>query len=434
MLPQNASSTGFGPRDSIRPAVPHACKPLPVHRILPLLLAIIVTCWATIAPACPFCDSLPRTLSDDLGESSAAVVAHPEAVSAEADGIRVYRMRITDVLKGDPALKNSAVDVTSARELSAAENFWLVGYGEARLQWFPPDAITSEGISYLRGLSGLPESGPQRLEYFLRFLQHTEDFIADDAYNEFAEASLKDVKGLGDKLSRDWVIDQLRDTEVPLHRRRLCWTFLSQCGIAKDTGLFDDALRQRRSDPAFNPGMDAAISCFISLGGEQALARIEQDFLANPAAKESDCFSAVSAIRVHGTELNVIPRERLATALRHLLARPELADLVIPDLSRWGDWSAIDRMVELFQMSTEETALLKPAAVRYLKTCPLPDATAALERLRNIDGNAVQVAEASMRFNLGRASIPVPPPNLDEPTLDANDSRAPEAADQSQGR
>ncbi|MGB0596100.1 MAG: hypothetical protein ACPGLY_05390 [Rubripirellula sp.] len=407
---------------------------MPVQRILPLLLAIIVACWAAIAPACPFCDSLPRTLSDDLEESSAAVVAHPEAVSTEPDGIRVYRMRITDVLKGAPALKNSVVNVTSAREISSAKNFWLVGYGDDRLQWFPPTAITSEGIAYLRGLSGLPESGPQRLEYFLRFLQHTEDFIAADAYNEFAESSLKDIKGLGDKLSRDWVIAQLRDTAVPLHRRRLCWTFLSQCGTAQDTGLFDDALRKRRSDPSFNPGMDAAISCFISLGGEQALARIEQDFLANPATKESDCFSAVSAIRVHGTELNVIPRERLATALRHLLARPELADLVIPDLSRWGDWSAIDRMVELFQISTEETALLKPAAVRYLKTCPLPDATAALEKLRAIDGNAVQVAEASMRFNLGRASLPVPPPDLDEPTLNANDLRAPEVADQSQGQ
>lgn len=433
-MPQNASNTGFAPCESIRPTVLHLRKPVPVHRILCSLLATIVACWATIATACPFCDSLPHTLSDDLGESSAAVIAHPEAVSSEADGIRVYRMRITDVLKGQPALKNSVVDVTSARELSSAENFWLAGYGDDHPQWFPPTAITSEGISYLRGLSGLPESGPQRLEYFLGFLQHTEDFIAADAYNEFAEASLKDIKGLGDKLSRDWVIAQLRDTAVPLHRRRLCWTFLSQCGTAKDTSLFDDALRKHRSDPTFNPGMDAAISCFISLGGEQALARIEQDFLANPAAKESECFSAVSAIRVHGTELNVIPRERLATALRHLLARPELADSIIPDLSRWGDWSAIDRMVELFQMSTEETPLLKPAAVRYLKTCPLPDATAALARLRIIDDNAVRSAEASMRFNLGRASLPVPPPDLDAPTLNANESPASEVADQSRSR
>ncbi|MDG2221986.1 MAG: hypothetical protein P8L85_11430 [Rubripirellula sp.] len=347
-------------------------------------------------------------------------------MTVEPDGIRVYRMRITDVLKGDPTLKDSSVEVTSSRELSSDEVFWLVGFGDDRLQWFPPTVISTESISYLRGLSGLPESGPKRLEYFLRFLQHTEDFIAADAYNEFAEASLKDIKGLGDKLARGWVIAQLRDTSVPLHRRRLCWTLLSQCGTATDAGLFDDSLSERRADPTFQPGMDAAIACFISLGGEQALARIERDFLANAAAADSDCFSAVSAIRVHGTELDVIPRERLAKALRNLLARPELADLVIPDLARWGDWSAIDRMVELFQISTEETALLKPAAVRYLKTCPLPDATAALDRLREIDGNAVQVAEASMLFNFGRASLPVPPPDPDDPTFGTTNSDAPD--------
>ena len=32
-----------------------------------------------------------------------------------------------------------------------------------------------------------------------------------------------------------------------------------------------------------------------------------------------------------------------------MLDRPQLADLVIPDLARWEDWSVMDRLVELFK-------------------------------------------------------------------------------------
>ena len=176
-----------------------------------------------------------------------------------------------------------------------------------------------------------------------------------------------------------------------------------------DTDLFDEVIQRRNADPGFEPGMDAAIACFIALGGPQALDRIERDYLSNSAADYSDCFAAINAIRVHGTELQTLERKRLARSLRLVLDRPLLADLVIPDLARWKDWSAVDQMVTLFEISTEETQLLKPVIVRYLKMCPLPAGTEALERIRAIDARAVQLAESSMNIWPGFATIPVPP-------------------------
>ena len=379
------------------------------RRILFVLATVV--CWSAIAPACPFCSALRNTLSDDLQESTAAVIARYESSSVGTDGAHVNRLRITDLVKGAPSLKNSVVEVESLAPLSKDGFFWLVGYGETQVQWTPPTDISKDAISYLSGLSGLPESGPIRLAYFLDFLQHSDEFVAADAYNEFADASLSDIASLKSKLNRQWVISQLRDVSVPRHRRRLCWTFLSQCGTAADVGLFDEVIRKREADPMFDPGMDAAISCFIVLGGEQALARIEQDYLANPNVDYVDCFAAINAIRVHGTELNVIDRKRLSKALRRVLEQPALAGLVISDLARWEDWSAIDRMVNLFKNSTDETQLLKPAVVRYLKSCPLPAASKALQELRAIDSIAVQSAESSMMFYSGFASVPVPPPD-----------------------
>ena len=87
-----------------------------------------------------------------------------------------------------------------------------------------------------------------------------------------------------------------------------------------------------------------------------------------------------------------------------------MADLVIPDLARWEDWGAMDRIVQLFGRLTEEHRLVKQASVLYLKRCPLPAAAKALERLRAIDPDAVGSAESSMMLYPGLATVPVPPP------------------------
>ncbi len=372
------------------------------------LVVILFFALATTASACPFCSALPHTLSDDLEESSVAVVVHCRGASAGVDGIYTCKMQITDVIKGDSVLKNSVVEVESSTQLSTNSVYWLVSFGDEELNWAPPELISTDAIGYLRGLSRLPENGVTRLSYFLNFLPHQDDFIAADAYNEFAEASLDEIHGLRERLDRRWVIAQLQNGSTPVHRRRLCWTFLSQCGTAADIGLFDDAMRKREIDHDYDPGMDAAIACLITLGGESSLARIEREFVSNPATTYADRIAAINAIRVHGTEYGVISRSRLAATLRRLLDRPELADLVIPDLARWQDWSAVDRMVELFSESTEETSLLKPAIVRYLKACELPEAAEALGKLRSIDKQAVERAESSMLLYSGVASVPVP--------------------------
>lgn len=366
--------------------------------------------------ACPFCSALAPTLSDDLGQSDVAVFVHCQSAAMDEDGILQCQMRITEVLRGDAKWTRSVVTVPSFQEsapegpISANASYWLVGYGESPFLWSEPKPVSKDAMAYLRGLASLPEAGPKRLEYFLRFLKHDDELISNDAYNEFADASLEQIRGLANKIDREWVIGQLRDKTVPVHRRRLCWTFLSQCGTQDDAQLFSEMLRLREDDPTFDPGMDAAMSCFISLGGERALAQIERDHLQPSNANYLDCYAAVSAIRVHGTELDVIPRERLATAMRLVLEIPALADMVIPDLARWKDWTAIDRVVELFEMSEQETLFVKPNVVLYLKACPLPTAKNALQKLRQIDPAAVEQAEASLQRYPGVATVPVPPP------------------------
>ncbi|MEM8670925.1 MAG: hypothetical protein AAGG48_25580 [Planctomycetota bacterium] len=387
-----------------------ARSPIPfAFRMLVCWLATVMSS-VQLADACPFCNAFPRTLSDDLADSAAAVLVNCEALIEEEEGFYTYRLRVTHVVKGSKQLRDTAIELPTLQPDLKGKRLLLLGFGKPDIQWGTPKEISSDGLSYLLGLDELPESGPVRLEYFLRFLQHADTIIAEDAYNEFAEASLEEMAGIKKKLDRLWVKEQLSDPNIPLHHRRLCWTFLSLCGKAEDAHLFNDAMKQRQNDPTFRPGMDAAISCFLTLGGERALTQIEEEYLSNKDAEYVDVFAAISAVRVHGTELNTFPRERLSASLRCVLSRPELADLVVPDLARWKDWSVIDRMVELFEMSTEEHTLLKSATVLYLKNCPLPESKKAIERLKKIDSEAVSMAESSIMWHTGRASIPVPPP------------------------
>lgn len=443
-------------RPRVSPALKRSGSPDAVSRrtlrvgFVPIALAVLAAVafvGTTRVVACPFCSALAPTISDDLATSAAAVLTICESVRQDKDGVHVHRMRVVEIIKGGPELAKTIIEVASIDplrkielaegELAEGELFWHVGYGEDSIQWAFPKPMSREATAYLRGLSDLPDRGTAdrgmgRLAYFLRHLRHADDVIATDAYNEFADATLDEITALSDRLDRQWVISQIRDASVPVHRRRLCWTFLSQCGTAADASLFDEVLRTRRKDATFNPGMDAAIGCYLSLSGQSGLARIEKDYLANPNASYVDTFAAVGAIRVHGTELSVFPRERLADALRHVLNQPALADLVISDLARWKDWSAVDRVAELFLEATEETRFVKPAAVLYLKTCPRPAAAALLEKLRAVDAEAVQAAEASMQFYGGLAAIPVPPADPDKASSGAKETDASDVANAQQ--
>ncbi|MEO1527448.1 MAG: hypothetical protein AAFX06_18625 [Planctomycetota bacterium] len=373
-----------------------------------VLIAAAVAFRMGVASACPFCSALQPTLSDDLEQCTAAVLARCESVT-ERDGFHLLKLRLESVVRGDGDHRGKVLFVESTQPVANGGLVLLFGFGDP-LQWDPPREITREAVDYIGQLQTLPASGPQRLAYFLQQLRHRDPVVSQDAYNEFAEATMEDITGLQKYLDREWVLDQLRDASTPVHRRRLCWTFLSQCGTSADLVLFEELIQQRVNDPTAEFGMDAAIACYIALGGEKALARIERDYLANKEASYSDSFAAVSAIRVHGSDLNCIPKPRLSAALRLVLNRPELADLVIADLARWEDWSAIDQMVQLFETDLQKSNLVKPAVVLYLKTCPTPKGAEALDRLRLVDAEAVRFAEASMRMYPGLPSIPVPPP------------------------
>ena len=58
-------------------------------------------------------------------------------------------------------------------------------------------------------------------------------------------------------------------------------------------------------------------------------------------------------------------RPRLLSSMRLLLDNPDFADQVILDLSRWEDWSVLDRVVDMFKKSDAKGFVRQPV-VSYL--------------------------------------------------------------------
>jgi len=373
------------------------CRKLLKTRLRWIAFATLFAPLVSMSSACPFCSVLSNTLTENLAESEVAGIAIcvvPASLQS-TDALPIHRFRILQVIKGDQRLVGRMFEVVSFKPFERHDISFLVGVGEGnRIDWAASGAVSSLAQEYLRSLASVPADGPERLEFFFKPLSSPDRMVADDAYNEFARAPLKDLIELKSKLDRRQIIDRINSVDTPRDYRRLYWTMLGICGHASDAKIVEEAISKRSIGGQDLLGIDAAFSCYLSLGGELALEQIEKKYLGNPAAHYADSYAAILAIRVHSEEIKRIPRERLRVAFRMVLERNEMADLVIPDLARWEDWSVVDRLEELFQRTDKTPQYVKIPIINYFRVCPTPESALALERCKQLDPSSVRRAEA----------------------------------------
>src|SRR5256885_1617944 len=95
--------------------------------------------------------------------------------------------------------------------------------------------------------------------------------------------------------------------------------------------------------------------------------------------------------------------------MRLLLNNPDFADQVILDLSRWEDWSVLDRIVEMFKNSDAKGDVRQPVVSYLTVASEQPGdvgtrAKAAMAELEKLDPETVKTARSLMAFGaLGRA-------------------------------
>lgn len=359
--------------------------------------------------ACPFCNAVSQTLRQEMATMDAVVIA--TAIDSDLTRNREtgeVRMKIDRVLKGEEFVRaGQVVDAIYYGEVTAGRRFMLSGVDPPRLQWscLP---LSERSEKYVMDVAALPEEDAvARLRFFMGFLQDDDSMLSRDAYDEFAITPYDAVKALAPEMDREGLIEWIQDSETSTDRRRLYFTMLGVCGDEDDVPMLEGLLKSTQKSA--RSGLDALIACYLTLAGENGLPQVDELFLKNKQASYADTYAAIMAIRFHGTEGDVIPRSALVESLHHVLDRKDLADLVIPDLARWKDWSQIERLTELFVNADPDNNWVRVPVVNYLRACPLPEAEAALEKCKQVDPESVRRANTFF-------SLPKPTPDASPST------------------
>ncbi len=415
--------------------------------------ALVALIWAlahgTTALACPFCSVASQTLSEELAAAEVAVIAKLVKVATLADdpaGLGTVidsdsgkaQFEIIDVLHGEEhAAGLKQIGVVYFGEDEEEKSFLISGATGPSIDWTTPLPLSVRAVDYVKQLGSLAPKGPDRLKFFSRYFEDRDPLLAQDAYDEFSRAPYDEILRMADHLGRQRLTAWIEDSEVGPTRRRLYLTLLGVCGQADDIAMLESLLRYDYQQ--MKPGiavmvaqaglhgsaagvtmvdeliradvrrkrqcLDALIAAYLRLKGPAGMPLVEQLFLTNPAAEYTHVYATIMALRFHGEESDVIPRERLQQALRLVLDNPEIADQVITDLARWEDWSILDRLVNMFKTSEEDAWIRQPVISYLLVAEDQPEdvgkrATAALAELEQLDPKGVKRARSYAAFGL----------------------------------
>ena len=404
--------------------------------------------WRLVAAvACPFCTPPQQSLSEELSFASAAVIATlakptsseglDDPSAEEGSATTSAQFRVKEVLSGEHAKVGDLIEAVYFGTDPPDKEFLITGILGNQLDWTIPLPLSPGSVEYLKQLPALPPAGKERLTFFLNYLEDSDPFLSQDAYDEFARAPYADLIALKDVLDHEELVRWINDPGVGPTQRRLYLTMLGVCGGEADIAMLEELLNYDYE--SMRPGiaaligvmgvggsslgvslvdelahadvrakqqcLDALIAAYLKLKGPDGLALIEERFLKNPHTEYTQLYSTIMALRFHGEESSEIPTSRLVQSLRLLLDNSGIADQVIPDLTRWEDWEVMDRLVAMFK-SSEKDGWIRQPVVSYLLVAADQvgnvgeKANAAIAELEAIDPEGVKRARSYLSFGL----------------------------------
>jgi hypothetical protein len=358
------------------------------------------------ADAFPICNAVQSTLSEDLRDSDAAAVVRlvhrpPEQPADAPTEASQSTFEVVELLTGEEHVARSLG--AGRPDAKRPYRFKILYFGEqpvgsaflafgarapTALEWGTPIPLGDAARDYVGNLLKLPAGKSARLGFFLNYLEHGDPLLADDAFDELAKVEYGDIAAIQEYLPREKLIEWISEPQVATDHRRLYFRMLSLCAKAEDVDMLKNLVAGQ--DDRMRKALDALIFSYLALEGPAGMPLVENLYLKNPAAEFAETYMAIMALRNVGSDTTAIPQRRLAEGLRHILSRPEIADLVIGDLMRMQDWGAMPRLVELFKTADPTKSWVRVPVLLYLRACPLPEAGPLLESLSKLDPEAAK--------------------------------------------
>ena len=369
-----------------------------------LLLQSALPCATSCAACiCPFGCGISQTFAEEMENAHVVAIVtlreRPADPGPEIPGVELEapkaKFEIERVIKGDAlAEPKQVVEAHYSGDAKPGERFLLMAENEPPLAWHSPVPITFRSEAYLSQLSKLGGDAKTRMQLFHSYLQDPDDLMARDAQDELQKLDYSQLHELKGELDHDRLVKGIMDKETPSSRRRLLLRLLSICGNKWDVPMLEGFIQSKDRDE--RRSLDNVIACYLALKGTAGMELIEDQFLRNKDAGYADTYAAIQALRM--TEAERIPQQRRVEALRLMLDRPDLADLVIPDLARLDDWQQLDRLLAMYKTSIaadaeEKLSWVRVPIINYFRACPLPKARDLLLECERLDPKAVERAK-----------------------------------------
>jgi hypothetical protein len=375
-----------------------------------IAIAAVLNFTGAAAAACPFCDVPTLLMSEQIQMCGHLLEGRwlggdkPTEKSAGTS-----RFEILQVARSASDLFKVGQTIELPQHISGRENghYALMGVAERLDEWHMPIEVTEASWTYL---STLPEpvtepaKQTERLAFAISYLEHPELLISNDAYAEFAAAPYDVIVPVRDRLPREKLRTWVTSSDTMVTRMGLYGLLLGLCGTEEDAQIMEKKIVVCDAD--FRLGIEGVMSGFLLIRGEPGLTVIEDTKMkattcTNAAGETinlpfSETYAAMQTLRFMWTyEPDRIPRERLKASMRILLERPDLADLVITDLSRWKDWDVQDRLMLMYDDEKYSLPAVKRAIVRFMYHCsqdkpaegaePLPQTVRAKHLLEELE-------------------------------------------------
>ena len=366
------------------------------------------------ASACPFCTSQGQTLSGEV--SQANLIVFGRMVNAKQDpkefGKGTTDLVIELVVKDHPVL-NGRKQITLPRYIPPDpknQTKYLVFCEVFKDNIDPYRGVAVNADShigeYLKGALAVRDKDvATRLNYFFKYLDSADPDVANDAYMEFGNADYKEYKALAEKLPAETVVKWLQDPNTPASRFGLYGSMLGHCGKPEHAVV----LRSMLEDPKkrFSSGMDGMLAGYVMLSPKEGWQYI-RSILADGKKEFLTRYAALRAVRFfYEMRPDVVDKKELVDAISLLLEQPDIADLPIDDLRRWGRWEKTDKVLSLYGRESHNVPIVKRAVIRFALCAPKDNkpAAALVAKGRAADPERVRDIEELLKYE----NTPKPP-------------------------
>jgi hypothetical protein len=251
-------------------------------------------------------------------------------------------------------------------------------------------------VDYLTAVAKLdPKDTTAQLAFYFNHLDATDPTVSADAFAEFAKASDADILKAKGKFDPATLAKLLADAKTPDDRLGVFAALLGLCGEAKHLTTFTALLKEPLPERVA-ANMAGILTGYVLLDPKAGWEHVRA-MLSDSTASFDRKLAPLSAVRFLQATRGADIKADVLGVYGGLIADPDMADLVIEDLRRWGWWDETAAVLAAWGKPAGEVREVKKAIVRYALTCPDDAAKTFLAGVRKTDAALVDKVEQSLK-------------------------------------